>query len=192
MKTVKVPEEVDEAVLCAAIQAALRVQTVNFGALKVSAPPSASASASVLAPPVPVPAVVDEEEDSDDDTGDEDEEVEAREGKSITKKPSVASAKTATTRIRKMSGVLQKKPAAACQKRPAPPTELPKAKRQSSYTVLKMVNNWEVKSHVRKNRAAMSKAWLSPIGQQFRTLKEAKENGFIDVEAPNDVCEDLD
>ena len=80
-KTVRVPEEVDEAVLCAAIQAALRVQTVNFGSLIVSGHMPSSA-----APPIgtasckgkkAAKAIEEEEVDEgadDDDEGEEEEE----------------------------------------------------------------------------------------------------------------------
>ena len=98
-KWVQVPEEVDEAVLCAAIHGALKVQTITFGSITVTGP-AAPAPKSCRARSA---AVVDEEAEDDVDEDESEDENEDRPVPSAEKRPASAAA----------SPPLKKRPVAA-------------------------------------------------------------------------------
>ena len=98
-KAVQVPVGVDEAVLAAAIQAAMRVKTASVGGVTVSVPESVAPRSAPAAKPEVMEDEV-EDEDSSDDEGDADEEPDAA-PRSVKKRPA-GFAKTSAAKLLKL------------------------------------------------------------------------------------------
>ena len=157
-KKVSAPEEVDDAVLAAAIEAALRVQTVKFGGLTVSRH-------------MPAPSQhkgkgkgIDQEVADKDANGDEEEADE--------KQTSGKGSKSGTS--------CKKQPSAAQQKRPASTEAGPVAKRPAWAIERTFSNGWVVKAF-NTNQFEKKRLWVAPTGRVFKKRREAVQAGFEDA-----------